>query len=859
MQQLAQKLKDGRMQITEVPVPDLRQGVILVCNFYSLISVGTEGSTVRTARKGYIGKAKERPEQVKQVVDTLRSQGTVQTYRAVMKKLDSYSPLGYSCVGTVVQAPSSKLKAERTECGDGWMDGGVEGRYQRSEVGGRKSEFRVGDVVACGGSTACHAEVVAVPRNLCVKVPQSAERRAQGEKGIGYSEEHLRMAAYNTLGAIALQGVRQADLRLGESCVVIGMGLLGQLSAVLLKASGVRVIGIDIDSAAVELGREHCLDLGIERNDPGIVSKVSEFTGGIGCDGVIITAASSSLDPINFAGEISRKRGTVVVVGAVPTGFERDPHFYKKELTVKMSCSYGPGRYDPEYEEKGRDYPVGYVRWTEKRNMQAFQSLIAEGKIDIGYLTTHVFKLEEARKAYDMIVEKSEPYLGILIKYDPQITQINADSFVSRKDAKAQRDEDLHPSGIRSDKLNATRRDSVNLTRQAVTSEFHGAGITPVPFSEATGQAQTKIIVKPSSISYQPSAISIGFIGAGSYAQSYLLPNIPKGKDVVLRGVMTSTSTGSRSVADRYGFEFCTGNADDILGDEGINTVFIATRHDSHGHYVKKALEAGKDVFVEKPLCLNLEELVEIQAAHGSWLMADSKDEDPEQNKAGHQLPITNNESQITSNVLPLLMVGYNRRFSPLTRIIKERMDQGPFSMLYRVNAGMIPADSWIQDVEVGGGRILGEVCHFVDFLMYVNGSLPVSVFASSMADANHHNDTLTVSLRYQNGSVGSIQYFANGSKSLPKEYVEIYAHGVTAVLNDYRELRIFGKGKPYKKKLMSQDKGQKNEVRLFLDAVKNGDVCPIPLEEIWSASEVCFGILESIRTGQSIKLSAPQ
>ena len=788
MQQLTQKIKNGNMQVLEVPVPELKPGMVLVKNLYSLISAGTEGGKVSTARKGYIGKAKEKPQQVKQVVDTLRSQGAVQTYRAVMKKLDAYSPLGYSSVGEV------------------------------RATGHDVTEFRVGDIVACGGTTACHAEIIAVPANLCSSVDFTdyADDR----------DDYLKCAAYNTLGAIAMQGVRQADLRLGESCAIIGMGLLGQLSAVLLRASAVRVIGVDIDSVAVDLGRKYCLDLGIERGDPGIVSKVLDFTAGIGCDGVIITAASSSLDPINFAGEISRKRGTVVVVGTVPTGFDRDPHFYRKELTVKMSCSYGPGRYDPEYEEKGRDYPVGYVRWTEKRNMEAFQALIAKGKIDIGYLTTHVFKLEEAPKAYDMIVEKTEPYLGILIQYDPQITQIDTDSFVSRKGAKAQRDE--------------SPEDAPDKIEEATVIE----------------EAKGKALVEPSAMSHQPSAISIGFIGAGSYAQSYLLPNIPKGKDVVLKGVMTSTPTSSRSVADRYGFEFCTGNADDILGDEGINTVFIATRHDSHGHYVKKALEAGKDVFVEKPLCLNLEELVEIQAAHGSWLMADSKDEDPEQNKAGHQLPITNNESQITSNVSPLLMVGYNRRFSPLTKIIKERLNQGPYSMLYRVNAGMIPSDSWIQDMEVGGGRILGEVCHFVDYLTFINGSLPVSLSATAMKDAQGFNDTLTVSLTYENGSIGSIQYFANGSKLLPKEYVEVYSHGLTAILNDFRELKIYGKGRPYKKKLMSQDKGQKNEVHLFLEAVKQGKECPIPMEEIWSASEVCFGILESVRTGQSINLT---
>lgn len=784
MRQLTQKLKTGQMQIVEVAYPDLSPGSILVKNYFSLISAGTEGSTVKTARKGYIGKAKERPQQVRKVVDTLVSQGPVQTYRAVMKKLEAYSPLGYSCVGEVIS------------------------------VAADVTEFKMGDLVACGGSSASHAEVVAVPVNLCVSADYADcaddKEGVSGKKEIqNRLDDYLKMAAYNTLGAIAMQGVRQADLRLGETCAVIGMGLLGQLTAVLLRASGIRVIGIDIDPRMVELGREHCLDVGLVRGDAGIESKILEFTGGIGCDGVIITAASSSLDPINFAGEISRKKGTVVVVGAIPTGFDRDPHFYKKELTIKMSCSYGPGRYDPEYEEKGHDYPVGYVRWTEKRNMQAFQDLIAEGKIDISYLTTHVFKLEDAPKAYDMIVEKSEPFVGILIKYDP------------------------HPCGIRS----------------AFTSEFHGAGITQkekdklatdphrqTQTLQKDPQISTKVqIKKPTSDLRLPTYVSIGFIGAGSYAQSYLLPNIPKGKDVVLKGVMTSTSTSSRSVADRFGFEFCTGNEGDILDNDEINTVFVATRHDTHGYYVKKALEAGKNVYVEKPLCLKRENLSQIRDTY-------------------HTL-ITNNDLQITSSAKPLLMVGYNRRFSPLAQIIKEKITTGPMSMIYRINAGMIPSDSWVQDTEVGGGRILGEVCHFVDFLTFVNGSSPVSVYAVAMDDANNHNDTLTVSLKYGNGSVSSIQYFADGSKSLPKEYVEIYSHGVTAVLNDFRELKIYGKGRPYKKKLVSQDKGQKREVRLFLDAVKNGGKTPILLAEIFSASQVCFAVLESIRSGTVVKL----
>ena len=715
MQQLTQKLKNGTMKVMEVAIPPLQKGYILVKNHYSLISAGTEGSTVKTARKGYVGKAKERPQQVKQVLDTLKSQDPIQTYRAVMKKLDAFSPLGYSCVGEIINLAS--------------------------DVNG----FSVGDFVACGGLAACHAEVVTVPVNLCVKIPHDTD---------------FKQAAYNTLGAIAMQGVRQADLRIGETCTIIGLGLLGQLTALLLKVSGVRVVGIDIDSAMVKIAGEHCLDLALHRNDTGIEDKILQFSGGLGCDCVIIAAASSSLDPINFAGAISRKRGTIVVLGAVPTGFDREPHFYKKELQVKMSCSYGPGRYDPIYEEKGLDYPPAYVRWTENRNMQAFQELIYAKKIDISYLTTHTFKLDEAPAAYDMMMAKSEPFIGILIKYDPQITQIT--------------------------------------------------------------QSKVEINARPSAISYQPSAVSIGFIGAGSYAQSHLLPNIPKGADVSLKGVMTSSGTSSRSVAERYGFEFCTGDEKDILENDEINTVFIATRHDSHAEYVMKALKSEKHVFVEKPLCLTVQELEEIFDIY---------------------------------NPQPVLMLGYNRRFSPLSERIKKEFNGGPMAMTYRVNAGNIPADSWIQDPEFGGGRIVGEVCHFVDFLTFINGSLPVSVYANVMNDPSHFNDTLNISLKYENGSIGTISYFANGDKSFPKERIEIYANGCVAVLDEFKKLSIHAHGKKKEKKLFSQDKGQKAEVKHFIEAILNGTGAPISFEEIYSASLVTFKVIESIRTGECIRI----
>lgn len=718
MQQIVQKLKTGQMRVIEVPIPSLQKGRLLVRTHNSLISVGTEGSTVKTARKGYIGKVKERPQQVKQVVDVLKSQGPVQTYRAVMKKLDAYSPLGYSCAGEVIDVAS--------------------------DISG----YHIGDFVACGGLSASHAEVVCVPENLCVKLEQDAD---------------LSQAAYNSLGAIALQGVRQADLRLGDNCAVIGLGLLGQITSLLLKAAGIRVIGIDLDSTLVDIGAQHGIDLALNREDPIIEKCISDFTKSIGCDAVIIAAASNSLDPINFAGAISRKKGTIVVVGAVPTGFDRDPHFYKKELQVKMSCSYGPGRYDPEYEEKGIDYPAAYVRWTEKRNMQAFQDLIYTKKIDVNHLTTHTFKLDEAPKAYDMILSKTEAFIGIMIEYDT--------------------DKKMDPSKSR-----------VNLNQSATSNE--------------------------------PSAVNIGFIGAGSYAQSHLLPNIPKDKDVYLKGVMTRTGTTSRSVAERFGFDFCTTNEEDIIQNDDINTVFIATRHDFHAHYVIESLKAEKHVFVEKPLCLKIEELEEI--------------------KKFFELPTRRH---------PLLMVGYNRRFSPLIKEIRQKLGQGPMAMTYRVNAGAIPKESWIQDPEFGGGRIIGEVCHFVDTLNFLAGSLPVSVYANAMADPGNLNDTLNVTLTYQNGSIGTISYLANGDKRIPKERIEVFSHGNTAIVNDFKEVTIYANGKKKNKKLLSQDKGQKEEVKAFVNAISSGIVELISFLEIYNTSLVTFKITDSIRNGESVRI----
>jgi polar amino acid transport system substrate-binding protein len=488
-----------------------------------------------------------------------------------------------------------------------------------------------------------------------------------------------------------------------------------------------------------------------------------EFTDGLGCDAVIITATTDTPDPINFAGAISRKKATIVIVGAVSTKFDREPHFYQKELQIRMSCSYGPGRYDLQYEEKGIDYPAAYVRWTEKRNMQAFQELISSKKIDVGHLTTHTIKLQDAPAAYDMILAKSEPYLGILIEYD------------------------------------ATK----NIDYE-----------------------NRKIYIKHPASSIQSSSVSIGFIGAGSYAQGHLLPNVPKNNDISLKAIMTTSGTTSRSAAERYGFDFCTTDEKDILKNENINTVFIATRHDFHAHYAEEALKAGKHVFIEKPLCLKIRELENI--------------------KKCYELAAANNQ---------LLLVGYNRRFSRLINMIKKKLGEGPVAMTYRINAGAIPRESWIQDPEFGGGRIVGEVCHFVDTLTFLSGSLPVLVYANALEDPNRLNDTLNVTLTYKNGSIGTISYLANGDKRLSKERIEVFSHGTVAIVDDFKELTICANGKKNRKKLLSQDKGQKEEVKQFIDAISQKNSELIPFEEIYNTSLVTFKIIESIRTGQSIHI----
>ena len=709
MKQLVQNLKSGKMQILEVPTPTVSANNVLVKVKASLISAGTEGSKVSTARKGYIGKAKEKPEQVKQVLDTIKKEGFLNAYLKVMNKLDSWTPLGYSCAGEIIA------------------------------VGDEVRGYKVGDKVACGGQDiANHAELVSVPVNLVARVPDNVE---------------YNFACYTTLGAIALQGVRQADLRLGESCVIIGLGLVGQLTVQILKASGVFVIGIDISKEMVDLASQSGADMALLRNDESIEHSILNKTSNFGADSVIITASSNSTDLVDFAGKVLRKKGKVIIVGAVPTGFSRE-NYFKKELDLRMSCSYGPGRYDSLYEEKGIDYPIGYVRWTENRNMQAFLKLISENKINPGILTTHAFGLQKAYLAYEIILNKSEPYVGIVLNYADKVS-------------------------------------SAPVKRKLVKAE---------------------------------AKIKIGFIGAGSFAQTYLLPNIKKHKNASLIGIANASGHSSKTVADKYGFNYASSDAQEIINDPDINTIFIATRHNLHFEQVLNSLKAGKNVFVEKPLTLTESQLYVIKKLFES-----------EKTKSQH------------------LMVGFNRRFAPFIVEIIKKVKGEKVALNYRINAGFVKPDHWTQDPEIGGGRIIGEMCHFVDLASYIAGSKPLKVDASVLNDASGLWDTLSVLLSFESGSVASISYYANGSKKLEKEYLEVFCNGTTSIIKDFSTLEVYGSSKMVKK--ITQDKGHANEVQKFLEAIEQGKNTPVPFDELFISSILPFKIIESIKSGNTVTL----
>ena len=708
MQQLTQQLKSGKMEILEVPFPALGEGQILIRNHYSAISAGTEGKTVTDARKGYIAKARSRQKEVKQVIQMVKTNGLLPTYKLVMNKLEAPSALGYSAAGEVIAVHESV------------------------------TSFKVGDLVACGGAGAYHADVVAVPVNLAVKIPVGVD---------------MRQAAFSTIASIAIQGIRQSSSQMGEHCVIIGMGLIGQITYKVLEASGINAIGVDISEGQIRQSQQAGIEQVYNRNQEGLDQLINELTAGVGADSVIITAGTSSLDPVEFAGQICRRKGKVVIVGAVPTGFSR-ANYYKKELDLRMSSSYGPGRYDDSYEQKGIDYPIGYVRWTENRNMQSFVDLLAKEKLDISSLITHTFELEGAPEAYDLILMRKEPFAGMLIKYDE----------------------------------------------------------TSLPAKR----------VELEQITHSPDEPNVGFIGAGSFAQNMLLPRMKDHYNFL--AIATARGNSARYVADKYGFGYCSSSADELISDEKVNTVFITTRHNLHFEYAKKSIEAGKHVFVEKPLTMTENELEEIREAY--------------QNSGKKHL-----------------MVGFNRRFAPAVQELKKIfMDEQAKTITMRINAGFVPADHWVHDPGVGGGRIIGEACHFVDLAMYLAGSRITAVYATALEEPNHLNDSVVINLSFANGSVASINYFSNGNKAVAKEWIEVFCAGTVVQIDDFQRLTIHGKSKKVIK-YKSQDKGHSAEMNLFAKSIKNGTPCPISFEGTYLSTLATFKVLESIRTRKSVEI----
>ncbi|MEO0127042.1 MAG: bi-domain-containing oxidoreductase [candidate division WOR-3 bacterium] len=735
MKQIIQNYKTGELKVEEVPVPVVQPGMVLVQNAFSLISAGTERSSVELARKNLLQKAKSRPEDLKKVINLAKKQGIMQAYKTAMERLETPTPLGYSCAGIVL------------------------------EVGDGVDDFMPGDKVACAGAGyASHSEVVLVPENLCVKVPDGVP---------------LEWASFTTLGAIALQGIRQADVRIGETVAVIGLGLLGQLTVQILKASGCRVIGLDIDDNKVNLSKILGADqsFNIKISDFGF--RISDFTNGFGVDAVIITAATESNEPFLLAPEIARDRAKVVLVGVAKLDFPREP-YYRKELSVILSRSYGPGRYDPQYEESGIDYPIGYVRWTEKRNMEAVLQLMAAKKLNIEPLISHKFKIEDAHKAYDLILGKTnEKFLGVLFEYD----------IGKRYDEKV-----VFP-------VSPTPR----YTDTHVGTEAPKHRSTEAPKHRST-----------------EAPIMIGFIGAGNFARTSLLPNL-KADGVELVGIADIQGALAKSVAQKYGFKYYTSDYKELFNDKKINTIFIATRHNLHAQLIIESLKAGKNTFCEKPLCLNKDELNEI-------------------------IKIFNN--QVSSIVHPesIFMLGFNRRFAPLTIKAKEFLGDkiGPYNIHYRVNAGELPKNHWLLDPQIGGGRIIGEVCHFVDFISYFVQSPLKNIYAHTIGDSK---DDVVAILTYKDGSTGTISYFSTGDKDFPKERIEIFGDGKVCVIDDFRAL-IFSLGGKTKKIKQAQDKGHRNEIIAFFDAIENCKPSPIPFSEIVEATIATFAINYSLKTG---------
>ncbi len=717
MKQLLQDLSSHALEVKDVPPPQCAPGGVLVGNLASLISSGTERTTIRLGSKTLLGKAIERPDLVQRVFRRMMSTGVADVAATVRARLDADIALGYSSAGVVLK------------------------------VGNGAEEFSVGQRVACAGmGHASHAEVNWVPKNLCVRMPPEVD---------------FESAASVAVGAIALQGVRLAEVKIGERVAVIGLGLVGLLSLQILKAAGCCVWGIDPDPERVSLA----LELGADFACPNCDSKENpwnDFHGhSEGADAVIITASTRSNEPVELAGTISRDRAVVVIVGDVRVDIPRE-FYYKKELQVRYSRSYGPGRYDPGYEEGGIDYPPGYVRWTERSNMEAYLQLVAQGKVNVGRLLTHRFDIKEATEAYKLLSgETKSRYVGMVLTYAG--AGLGPDRVVVRKQA-----------------------------------------------------------AKAGRASSPQGSVRVGWIGAGSFSRAKLLPALRGIKNVELVGLANATGVSARKVAERFGFHYCSTDVNQLLDDPAINTVFIATRHHLHGALATAALERRKNVFVEKPLGINEEELGSIAKAYAG---------------AGS-----------------VLSVGFNRRFSPFAEECRKFFAgrTEPLSIHYRVNAGRLPGAHWICDPKQGHGRVIGEICHFVDMVQFLTSSQPVEVQAWPMGSkGGDAEDNLQVRVVLADGSCGDILYLSSGDASVPKERLEVFGQGRTAVCEDYKKFHFYRDSRCRSKSSFCQSKGHREELQAFIDAVIRGGSPPISFESLLLTTRTTLCIRESLRSGK--------
>ncbi|MGC2368205.1 MAG: bi-domain-containing oxidoreductase [Candidatus Sulfotelmatobacter sp.] len=724
MKQAFQDARSAAITVVEVPAPKLLAGCVVVRTAASLVSAGTERAASEFAGKNLLQKARMRPDLVREVLSKISRDGFVPTISAVRSRLDQPLGLGYSSAGTVVA------------------------------VGEGVTGFNPGDRVACAGAGhAVHAEFACIPRLLTARIPSET---------VSFDE-----AAFTTVGAVALHGIRTADVKLGDVVAVIGLGLLGQLIAQILKTAGCTVLGMDISVERADLALRLGADA-VSTSSSAFVDLCQQHSAGHGVDSVLIAAQTSSNDPVNLAGMIARDRAVVVAVGTVAMDIPRRA-FYEKELDFRVSRSYGPGRYDAAYEQKGIDYPIGYVRWTETRNMEAFLKLLTGRKLDLRSLITHRFPITRAQSAYDLITGKTqEAFLGVLLSY-PQ---------------------------------------------------------------DAQDTQHIQIAASDSSVSSQKS-IGVGLLGAGNFAVSTLLPALKRVRGVDLVTASAANGSHARHAADKFGFRSCTTSQLEILSNPAINTVVIATRHHLHAQQVIAALQSGKHVFCEKPLCLNEEELKEI---------------------------ITAIES--SASAPRLLMVGFNRRFAPLAVRMKTFLQAAgePLALHYRVNAGFLPADHWMNDPLQGGGRIVGEVCHFVDLLCFLTGSAPAEVETRSLANSalsnpgKYSNDNVVCSLRFADGSQGTISYLANGDKAYSKERIEVFGGGAVAVLEDFRRLELVRGGKKSVfRSGLRQDKGHRGECEAFVRAIQIGLESPIPFHEIVDTMLATFALEESRCLGRPV------